>query len=59
MGKALVKNMMNEDTKEFVSTLTDTEIKLRLLELRSENVNIPSEAPDVPPPPPNYDFYYK
>jgi len=42
-----------------VSGLAEIEIKLRMLNIRTENVNIPNEQPEIPPPPSNYAFCTK
>ena len=58
LGKNLIKNIASEATMSYVSTLADVDVKLKMLDVRSENVQIPNDAPEVPPPPPNYDFYF-
>ena len=45
-------------TLDFVDTLTDLDVKIKLLDIRSEGIVIPDEAPPLPPLPANYDFYY-
>jgi len=47
----------NSETLDDLKVLVDTEIEVKLLDL--EGVSIPSSAPAVPPPPPNYDFFFK
>lgn len=58
LGKELTKAVASEATMGYISSLTDMEIKLRMLDLRSENVQIPNESPEVPPPPPNFNFNF-
>ncbi|KCV70151.1 hypothetical protein H696_03610 [Fonticula alba] len=45
-----------KETDDFINTLLDYELQLRLLEIRLGQVNIPNEAPLRPPPPPSLAF---
>ena len=56
LGKNLIKNISNEITMGYIATLADIEVKLKLLNVRSDNVQIPNDPPDVPPPPSSFDF---
>jgi len=50
----LMKEMKSEDYKREKEILTSMEIKLRLLDL--EGVDLPTEAPPIPPPPKDFNF---
>ncbi|ELU11056.1 hypothetical protein CAPTEDRAFT_228466 [Capitella teleta] len=55
---ALLGNPMTSDlTTQEMDILLSMEIKLRILDI--EGVNVPEDAPPIPPPPPNYDFAYR
>lgn len=45
------------ETLDDIKVLVETEIEVKMLDL--EGITIPSIAPVVPPPPSNYDFFYK
>ena len=51
----LNKSMTSEQMKVDLDLLLDFEVKLRLLDL--EEVDLPNEAPIVPPPPPALDIH--
>ena len=52
---ALLRNKMtSKEAENDLETLLSMELKLRLLD--AEGINIPQEAPVIPPDPPNYDF---
>lgn len=53
----LDQDMMSQYTKNDLDTLLTMDIKLRLLD--TEGVTIPEVPPEIPPPPPNYDFNFK
>ncbi|KAI1303037.1 Engulfment and cell motility protein 1 [Halotydeus destructor] len=53
----LGKDMVSSEYEHDLETLLSMEIKLRLLD--TEGVTIPKTPPEVPPPPPNYDFNLK
>ena len=46
--------MTSKEANNDLETLLSMEIKLRLLD--AENIDIPQNAPEIPPDPPNYDF---
>ncbi|XP_072052034.1 engulfment and cell motility protein 1-like [Amphiura filiformis] len=52
LGKPMVSEQMQKD----LDMLLSMEMKLRLLD--TVNIHIPSEAPPIPPPPADYNFYY-
>lgn len=55
---ALMGNEMNsKEATNDLETLLSMEIKIRLLD--TEGVSIPETPPEIPPPPPNYDFITK
>jgi len=53
LGNEMSSKSMHQD----LETLLSMDVKLRLLD--TEGVQIPESPPDVPPPPPNYDFSLK
>lgn len=56
LGRSLSAGVANRDTLEFIAALTDFDVKLAILDIRVQQLNIPDEAPTAPPPPPNYEF---
>ena len=53
LGNPMVSRRMKAD----LDMLLSMEMKLRLLD--TVNIHIPSEAPPIPPPPADYNFYYQ
>lgn len=53
----LGREMTSEKTKQDLNMLLGMEVKIRLLD--TEGVTIPEVAPEIPPPPPNFDFNIK
>lgn len=50
LGREMSSGKFNEDKEMFLAM----EVKIRLLDL--EGIDIPDEAPPIPPPPPNFEF---
>ncbi len=49
--------MVSSEAEKDAQMLLELDIKLRLLDI--EGISIPERAPEVPPPPANYDFAFK
>ena len=49
-----MREMKSDDYEKEKEILTHMEIKLRLLDL--EGVDLPTEAPPIPPPPKDFNF---
>ncbi|KAJ3340654.1 hypothetical protein HDU93_006511 [Gonapodya sp. JEL0774] len=58
-GMLFERNMSSKETSSFVQQLADTGVKLALLDLTGDKVDIPSTEPDVPELPVDVDFYYQ
>lgn len=52
LGSEMTSSQVNKD----LETLLSMEIKMRILD--TEGIQIPPQAPEIPPPPDNYDFAY-
>ena len=50
--------IVTQTSADFVQTLTDIGVKLRLLDITGERLEIPSSLPIPPVPPPEIPFYY-
>lgn len=57
LNSLLQQDMTSNETKKDVEMLLDLDVKLRLLDI--EGLNIPDQAPELPPSPPDYDFEYR
>lgn len=57
LSALLEKPMLSSEAEKDAQMLLELDIKLRLLDI--EGISIPERAPEVPPPPANYDFAYK
>lgn len=55
----LDKNISSKSTAKYIQQLTDINVKLCLLELGSERIEIPVIPPEISPLPTNYQFYYE
>ncbi|PIK47323.1 putative engulfment and cell motility protein 1 [Apostichopus japonicus] len=53
----LNKDPVSKQASTDLDTLLGMEMKIRLLD--TANIPIPAEPPDIPPPPPDYNFYYE
>lgn len=51
------QEMTSKESTNDLETLLSMDIKIRLLD--TESVSIPESPPEIPPPPPNYDFITK
>ena len=54
LNNLLMKPMVSDDFRKEKNILLNMEIKLRLLDL--EGVDLPKEAPPIPPPPADFNF---
>ncbi|KAJ3097778.1 hypothetical protein HDU97_004558 [Phlyctochytrium planicorne] len=54
----LDKNIANRETAEYIRQLTEVGVKLALLDLTGEGVDIPTFAPDVPESPSVWSYHY-
>ncbi|KAJ3219608.1 hypothetical protein HDU67_000096 [Dinochytrium kinnereticum] len=54
----LDKNIANRETAEYIHQLTEVGVKLALLDLTGEGVDIPQFAPDLPEAPGGWSFHY-
>ncbi|ORY00434.1 hypothetical protein K493DRAFT_103700 [Basidiobolus meristosporus CBS 931.73] len=52
------KNIANKDTAELIQSLTELELKVHLLDITAEQVELPSYC-EIPELPSNFDFYYR
>ncbi|ORX52908.1 hypothetical protein BCR36DRAFT_582317 [Piromyces finnis] len=55
----LDKNISSKSTAKYIQQLTDINLKLCLLELGSERVEIPVIPPEIPALPTDYQFFYE
>ena len=55
----LDKNISSKSTAKYIQQLTDINLKLCLLELGSERVEIPVIPPEIPAVPTDYQFFYE
>jgi len=55
----LDKNISSKSTAKYIQQLTDINLKLCLLELGSERVDIPVIPPEIPALPTDYQFFYE
>jgi len=55
----LDKNISSKSTAKYIQQLTDINLKLCLLELGSERVEIPVIPPEIPAVPSDYQFFYE
>ncbi|KAI9356310.1 ELMO/CED-12 family-domain-containing protein [Zopfochytrium polystomum] len=54
----LDKNITNRETADYINDLTEIDVKLALLDLTGDGVDIPAVAPEIPDVPGNWNFYY-
>ncbi|KAJ3317691.1 hypothetical protein HDU76_001085 [Blyttiomyces sp. JEL0837] len=54
----LDKNIANKDTADLIHQLTEVGVKLALLDLTGEGVDIPSSPPDLPEVPSSWVFHF-
>ncbi|OUM64855.1 hypothetical protein PIROE2DRAFT_8243 [Piromyces sp. E2] len=55
----LDKNISSKSTAKYIQQLTDINLKLCLLELGSERIEIPVIPPEIPALPSDYQFFYE
>jgi engulfment/cell motility protein 1 len=55
----LDKNISSKSTAKYIQQLTDINLKLCLLELGSERIDIPVIPPEIPSLPTDYQFFYE
>eukprot|EP00833_Pecoramyces_ruminatium_P013306 jgi/Orpsp1_1/1187338/evm.model.d7180000056963.1 len=55
----LDKNISSKSTAKYIQQLTDINLKLCLLELGSERIDIPVIPPEIPALPTDYQFFYE
>jgi len=55
----LDKNISSKSTAKYIQQLTDINLKLCLLELGSERIDIPVIPPEIPSLPSDYQFFYE
>lgn len=49
--------MSSNETQKDLTMLLDLDVKLRLLDI--EGIDVPDQAPEIPPSPPNYNFEFE
>ncbi|KAI9183348.1 hypothetical protein H9P43_004265 [Blastocladiella emersonii ATCC 22665] len=54
----LSRGIVNKDTTEFIQSLTDITVRLRLLDVKANGLELRDQI-DVPPLPPNVNFFYE
>ncbi|KAI9141182.1 ELMO/CED-12 family-domain-containing protein [Paraphysoderma sedebokerense] len=52
------RSISNKDTAEFITSLTDVQVRLSLLDVMAERWEIPNAMPEIPQFPSDVSFYY-